>query len=130
MATDLFNNNIKDNNERLSQTQKDSNKKQWYKDKINSFDMQGDGSQYLGFGDVSEYSRKKVNYDLFNNIIDKKEFEYVCKPYGVGTGELPANFVNRDISSPKIKVLLGMEVNMPFSWKVVAVNEEATSRRE
>jgi len=130
MATDIFHSNIENNTERLSQSQKDSNKKQWYKNKIDSFDMQGDGNQYLGFDNINEYSRKKVNYDLFNNIIDKKEFEYVCKPYGSETGELPANFVNRDISSPKIKVLLGMEMNMPFSWKVVAVNEEATTRRE
>lgn len=130
MERDIFNNNVIDNNERCSQAHKDRSKKKWYKDRIDSFDAQGSNNQYLGFEDVTEYKRKKVNYDLFNNIIDKNEFEYVCKPYGAKTGELPANFVNRDISSPKIKVLLGMEMNMPFSWKVVAVNEEASTRRE
>ena len=31
---------------------------------------------------ISEYKRKKVNYDLFNGIIDVKDFEHVIKPFG------------------------------------------------
>ena len=52
----------------------------------------------------------KVNYDLFNNILDTTDFEYVTKPFGnKEEGELPARLVNRDILSNKIKSVLGME---------------------
>ena len=117
--------------QRISQASKNKNDKQWYKNQSDLLDHKSfANSPYAGFGGVSEYRRKKVNYDLYNNIINLSDFEYVCKPYGSEVGDLPANFTNRDIISGKIKVLLGMEMKMPFSWKVVAVNEEATTRRE
>lgn len=117
--------------QRLSQSAKNKNGKQWYKDNCDNIDKRAfSNNSFVGFGGVSEYKRKKVNYDLFNNIINISDFEYVCKPYGSEIGDLPARLTNRDITSGKIKVLLGMEMKMPFSWKVVAVNEEATTRRE
>jgi hypothetical protein len=117
--------------QRLSQAAKNKNSKQWYKDQCDLLDKKSfSNNSFVGFGGVTEYKRKKVNYDLFNNIINLRDFEYVCKPYGSEVGDLPANMTNRDIVSGKIKVLLGMEMKMPFSWKVVAVNEEATTRRE
>jgi len=120
---------------RLTQKQKDANDKQWYKDQADLYDgrnngMYSTGYNYTGHSGVSEFKRKKLNYDLFNNIIDMRDFTYVCQPFGAEVGDLPANMTNRDIVSTKIKVLLGMEMNMPFSWKVYAVNEEATTRRE
>lgn len=119
------------NRHRLSQRKKDANDKQWYKDQANLLDNYSFANDhFIGFGGVSEYKRKKVNYDLFNNIINKQDFQYVCKPFGAETGDLPANFTNRDIVSGKLKVLMGMEMKMPFAWKVVAVNEEATTRKE
>lgn len=116
---------------RLSSASKNKNNKQWYKNQCDSVDSKAFSNRVeTGFGGVSEYKRKKVNYDLFNNIINPVDFEYVCKPYGAEVGELPANMTNRDIVSGKIKVLLGMEMKMPFSYKIIAVNEEATTRRE
>lgn len=119
------------NRQRLTQREKDKNDKQWYKDQADLLDNYSFSEHhFMGFGGVTEYKRKKVNYDLFNNIINLKDFEYVCLPYGSEVGDLPANFTNRDIVSGKIKVLLGMEMKMPFSWKVVATNENATTRKE
>jgi hypothetical protein len=116
---------------RLTERQKRANDFQWFKDQADMLDkISLRGSTVNGFGAVSEYKRKKVNYDLFNNIVDIKEFTHVCQPFGAEVGDLPANFTNRDIVSPKIKVLLGMEMNRPFSWKVAAINEEATTRKE
>lgn len=125
---DLFN-NVSNTSHLISQASKNKNGKQWYKDQSNLLDHKS-FSNNSGFGDISEFRRKKVNYDLFNNIINLSDFEYVCKPFGSESGDLPANFTNRDIISGKIKVLLGMEMKMPFSWKVVAVNEDATTRKE
>ncbi|MFV0503611.1 MAG: hypothetical protein ACK5LT_06545, partial [Lachnospirales bacterium] len=116
-------------NERLSTSQKNANKKQWYKDKADELDAEHNGLT-ISYGGISDYKRMQVNYNLFNNILDLKDFEYVCKPFGAESGELPATMVNRDISSAKIKALLGMEMKRPFSWKIVATNPEATTRKE
>lgn len=128
MSDNLF---YTSNKQRLTQAQKDANDQQWYKQQADLLDSYSfSENNFVGFGGVSEYKRKKVNYDLFNNIINTGDFEYVCKPFGANAGELPANLTNRDITSGKIKVLLGMEMKMPFSWKVAAVNAEATTRKE
>jgi hypothetical protein len=121
---------------RMTRVQKESNDKRWYKDKLDGLD----GLSFVGgglFGDtsagvtsMSEHKRMRVNYDLFNNRINKSDFDSVIAPFGREVGELPADFTNKDIISGKIKALLGMEMKRPFSWKVVAVNEEATTRRE
>lgn len=116
-------------NERLTTSQKNANKKQWYKDKADKLDGEHNDLR-VSYGGVSDYKRMQVNYNMFNNILDLKDFEYVCKPFGAEAGELPATMVNRDISSGKIKALLGMEMKRPFSWKVIATNPEATTRKE
>lgn len=117
--------------ERVTQRERDANNFQWYKDKAHLINSSAYGSNfYMGYGGVTDYKRKKVNYDLFNNIINKADFEYVCQPFGSQTGDLPAELTNRDIVSGKIKVLLGMEMKMPFSWNVIATNESATTRKE
>ena len=115
--------------DRITQRAKEENDFRWYKDKIDGFDT-GSFSDTVGYDGVSLQRRQQTNYNLYNNIINIDEFKYVCKPYGDGLGEMPATFTNRDITSGKIKVLLGMESKRPFSWKVMAVNEEATSRKE
>ena len=124
----MSNNKIK-HNERLSSSQKNANKKQWYKDKADILDVEHNGLT-TSYGGISDFKRMQVNYNLFNNILDLKDFEYVCKPFGSESGELPATMVNRDISSGKIKALLGMEMKRPFSWRVIATNSEATTRKE
>lgn len=117
--------------QRLSRAQKDANDKRWYKNKIDQLDKGSIRNQFTKDG-ISEYDRMKVNYDLYNNIIDLDDFQYVCKPFGAGEEgfELPARLVNRDILSNKIKVLQGMEMRRPFDYKVLAVNPEATTRKE
>ena len=130
MSESIFN-----NTQRLTRTQKESGDKKWFKDQIRSLNKISfsSGSMFgltdLG-GGISDYRRMKVNYDLFNNIINKTDFEHVCYPFGKEAGELPVDFTNKDIISGKIKALLGMEMRRPFSWKVVATNPEASTRKE
>ena len=130
MGESIFN-----NTQRLTRAQKEANDKKWFKDQLRSLNKISfsTGSMFgltnLGRG-ISDYRRMKVNYDLFNNIINKADFEHVCYPFGKEAGELPADFTNKDIISGKIKALLGMEMRRPFSWKVVATNPEATTRKE
>ena len=115
---------------RLTEKQKRSNDKQWFKEKLDDFIDEGEIHDMSTFGEVSDRKRMQVNYDLYNNIIDFEEFKYVTQPYGAEVGELPAKMDNRDICSANIKVMEGMEMKMPFNYKVYAVNEEATNRKE
>lgn len=115
--------------DRVSQRKKEANDFEWYRNKLDQFDT-GSFVDVVGFDGVSLQRRMMANYDLYNNIIDPSEFLYVSRPYGEGLGEMPATFANRDIVSGKINVLLGMESKRPFSGKIVAVNEEATTRKE
>ena len=114
---------------RLTLAQKNAHDGQWFKDRANN--IRGLAFTNATYNNqISEYKRKKVNYDLFNGIIDVRDFEYVVKPFGAQAGELPASFSNKDIVSTRIKKLLGMEMKRPFSYTVLAVNEEATTRKE
>jgi len=119
-------------NQRLSYAAKNADNKQWYKNQANMIDNQHHLNNYNTYhtDNVSDFKRMKVNYDLFNNILDLSDFEYVCKPFGAEAGELPAKMINRDIVSGKIKAMLGMEMKRPFSWNVIATNPEATTRKE
>jgi len=115
--------------QKLTQSQKDADDKQWYKDNIDRLDLIS-GRFSFTFQGVDDKRRKSVNYNLMNNIININDFEYVCAPYGAQAGELPAEMTNRDIVSGKINALLGWEMKRPFTWRVVATNPEALSRRE
>ena len=117
--------------QRVTQFQKNKNSRSYYKDQIDKLDVRSLYNTSTAFdGGVSSFKKKKVNYDLYNNIVNLTDFEYVCKPYGAESGELPADLTNRDIISSKIKALLGMEEKRPFSWTVYAINDDATNRIE
>ena len=116
----------------LTDAQKNAKGKQYYKDKIDMLDSQRNTYLYStsSYGGISDFKRMKVNYDLHNNILNMEDFEYVCTPFGAEAGELPANMTNKDISSPRIKALMGMEMKRGFKYKLVANNKEATTRIE
>lgn len=117
---------------RLTMVQKEANHKQWYREHIDRLDHHNTTDPFLASLDyqITDQQRMKVNYALFNNKINLEDFAYVCRPFGAEAGELPAQMVNRDIVSEKVKALLGMELRLPFSWKAFAVNAEATTRKE
>lgn len=77
---------------------------------------------------VSMFSKDKVNYDLYNNIIDPSDFKYVTQPYGAIEDEFPARLNNYNIITPKLKLLEGEEIKRPFNFRVAAVNSEAVSQ--
>jgi hypothetical protein len=114
--------------ERLSRNEKESNNFLWYREKIDMYDTKANFLS-IGYGGVNEYKRMRVNYDLFNNIVDLSDFAYVATPYGAEQGEMPAQMVNRDICSYRVKALIGMEMKRPFGYRVMATNKEASNRK-
>lgn len=114
--------------ERLSRNEKESNNFLWYREKIDMYDTKANFLS-IGYGGVNEYKRMRVNYDLFNNIVDLSDFAYVATPYGAEQGEMPAQMANRDICSYRVKALIGMEMKRPFGYRVMATNKEASNRK-
>lgn len=114
--------------ERLSRNEKEANNFLWYREKIDMYDTKANFLS-IGYGGVNEYKRMRVNYDLFNNIVDLSDFAYVATPYGSEMGELPAQMVNRDICSYRVKALIGMEMKRPFGYRIIATNKEASNRK-
>lgn len=76
----------------------------------------------------------KRNYDLLNNKIDKKDFEYVLNPYGLNSEllqnyQMPATLQPYDVISPLFNLLFGEEAKRPFDPIVMAVNAEAMNSK-
>lgn len=119
---------------KATQSEREANDKQWFKDFVDNYSTKSkEGLFSFSEGNwSSDYNRMKVNYDLYNNILNKEDFMYVIKPFGQNRDieDLPADLNNKDIISSKIKALLSMERDRPFDWHVIAVNPEASSRRD
>jgi hypothetical protein len=113
--------------QKLTRFQKTKNKNAWGKRILDEVD----GYQHMSYGGKPDMERKRVNYDLFNGVLDMDDFEYVCKPYGQEMGgELPAELRHYDITTPKLRVLFGEEIKRPFNYKVVTTNSEAITEKE
>ena len=130
--------------ERLTMAEKEGQGQKWYKQKIDSLYrgrteirefVPGD-RMFNGQGRNSRALNMKVNYDLFNNILNPEELKHVCRPFGgdkidkkMQTSGV-VKMTNKDIVSNKIKAILGMEMKRPLDFTVYAVNSEATTRKE
>lgn len=135
----------KSTKQRLSRSEKESNSKSWYKDKLDDYDSIAFGNANKGVFNFnnseggllfenstkrSHFHRMASNYNLFNNKVNLRDYDNIVKPFGDEFGELPVTFTHKDILSSKIKALLGIEMKRPFEWRAIATNEEATSRKE
>ena len=116
--------------QRISKKQKTKNDYAWAKSVIDEIERQSSDNRLDVSTSLSSSDRKKVNYDLFNGKLDREDFEYVCKPYGMDVGEMPAELRHYDIMSPKLRVLFGEEIKRPFNYKVVSTNPEAITDKE
>lgn len=88
-------------------------------------------SRYLN-GRTS-WSRKQVNYDLVNSIVNEDDFKYVTDPYNLGeknVGKQPAQFRDMNLIVSKINRLKGEEMLRPFDFQIIATNGEAVSFKE
>lgn len=78
---------------------------------------------------------KRRNYNLFNNKIDKADFDYVLNPFNLSKEKLrefnfPASLQPYDIVSPYFQLLLGEESKRMFNPLVRAINEDAVSEKQ
>ena len=78
---------------------------------------------------------KRRNYNLFNNKIDRADFDYVLNPYNLAKEQLkefnfPASLQPYDVISRYFNLLLGEESKRIFNPIVRAVNQEALSEKQ
>lgn len=82
----------------------------------------------------SDAKVKARNYDLFNNKIDRKNFEYVLNPFNLekeilNNFEYPANLQPYDVLSPIFMLLFGEETKRYFDPVVMAVNRDSVNAK-
>lgn len=114
---------------RLLEKEKYANDKQWFKDSVNRLEV-FDDLQINTTGNYSRFKNIKINLDLYNGIINKSDFVDIIAPFGEDAGELPANFNNKNIIFSKIRAIEGIELQRHFNFRLIAVNPEATTRKE
>jgi len=96
----------------------------WKRSNVDYFISRFDLSYESG---KSKKQRLKIAYDLYNSIFDENDFKYVTDPFNVNDG-FPADIQNFNIIKPKIDLLIGEETKRPDSYRVIQVNEEATTK--
>lgn len=76
------------------------------------------------------YYNKRINYNLYSDILDQNDVERTCNPLGILGLTAPAKMQNYPICNPKIDVLIGESIKRRFEWKVKVTNDEAISEKE
>lgn len=110
--------------QRLSFFQKSKDDYKWAKDSIDYIVSQHLISPYGNTPYSIDYARMKANYLLYNNVVDQKDFERECNPFGLEVGQFKDTVLPYNKAYNKIQVLLGDELHRPFSYKAVLTNSD------
>ena len=73
---------------------------------------------------------KIANYNLVNDIIDKREVEMITNPLKLKDTTFPATYRNFPLINPAIGVLVGEERKRPFNYVVSVINEDAINEKQ
>ena len=76
------------------------------------------------------YRNKKINYDLYSDILDPADVEKICNPMMTPGMAAPAKMQNYPICNPKIDLLVGESIGRKFDWKIRVINDDAISEKE
>jgi len=121
--------------QRTSLKKKIANDYKWWKDS-----MDAQLYSYLDYGTFpsygsmthlgdSEYDRMISNYQLFNNMLNQKDFERECNPMGLSVGQFQDEIKPYNKCYNKVNVILGEQLKRPFDWTVAVMNEDGISRK-
>jgi len=104
-----------------------SKTKKWEKDCI-------DGAEAMAlysYGSLRKsYNEKRINYNLYANILDENDVRQITDPLNLENSYTPAKMQNYPIINPKIDLLWGEESKRMFDWRVRAINADAISIKE
>ena len=101
--------------------------KQWKMDCI-------DGAETLAIyrdeGIRKSFRNKRINYDLYSNILDEDDVKKIVDPLGLNNTYTPAKMQNYPIINPKVDLLCGEETKRRFDWRLRTINDDAISSKE
>src|SRR3990167_8002353 len=75
-------------------------------------------------------SNKRINYDLYSNILHQDDIDRMCNPFKLKDSSTPAKMQNYPLANPKIDLLVGEEERRIFDWSCKVINEDAISSKE
>lgn len=92
------------------------------------------GAESVAFTDTSKlrqsYSNKRINYNLYSNLLDQNDIERICNPFGLAGLEAPAKIQNYPVCNPRIDLLKGESISRKLPWSVKVINEDAITEKE
>lgn len=127
---------IKYLSQRITEREKLANKKEWAKKMINFICHQHLVNAYHENRSTdntvtvhNQHARMLSNYQLYNNIINQKDFERECNPLGLQVGQFKEEIHPYNKTYNKIQVLLGEELKRPFDYTAVTVSEDGVRQK-
>jgi len=76
------------------------------------------------------HKNKRINYNLYSDILDQNDVERVCNPHKLKHLTAPAVMQNYPIANPKIELLLGESLKRKLDIRVRVTNQDAVSEKE
>ena len=125
--------------QRVSYKEKSADDFKWGKDTINylcTYSTENNGYYYSDQQEteykdyVNSYNQKLSNYQLYNNILNQKDFERECNPLGVDVGQFKDEIKPYNKSYNKIQVILGEELKRPINYRCTIINSEGIKNKE
>lgn len=113
--------------QRLSLKEKIKDDRKWAKDVIDQLILHYASSSNSM---KDEYQEKLSNYQLYNNILNQKDFERECNPLGIEVGQFKDEIQPYNKTYNKLQVLLGEELKRPFNYRTVLVNQDGVRAKE
>lgn len=107
--------------QRLSYKDKIKEDNKWAKEVIDALVFSTGGSVV---NNKADYDEMLSNYQLFNNILNQKDFERECNPLGLEVGQFKDEIKPYNKTYNKIQVLMGEELRRAFNFRPVLVNSE------
>ena len=104
---------------------------QYYKDCVNAgLTLANWNTNNVGATGVRTSRKNKViNYNLYNDIVDKREMERVVNPLGLEDVDFPATYKNYPLLNDSINLLGGEERNRIFYPMVTVINSDAITEK-
>lgn len=117
--------------QRLSFSKKAADNFRWAKDCIDALAMNyASASNYeTNTTETSNWNRMLSNYQLYNNVINQKDFESTFNPLGLQVGQFKDEVQPYNKAYNKIQVLLGDELARPIDYRVVLSSESGVAAK-
>lgn len=110
-------------NQRISYAEKVKDDNQWGKNMLNLL------ARYNTIYN-NNYNKKLSNYQLFNNVLNQKDFENDCNAMGIDVGQFKDVILPYNKTYNKIQALLSDEMTRPFRYMAALLDSKSIHKKE